>query len=280
MKIPTIRTREPDAYKGNFGRVVIVGGSRGMSGAVALTGMGALHAGAGLVTLAVPDRCLETVAGFHPCYMTVPIANCERGCMLPAGKAVIDDLLTNATSAAIGPGLRQTDGVRQLVADVYANASCPLVVDADALNALAAQKVDLSSTNGPRILTPHIGEFRRLAGDANMDAEACREQAVQMAGANNLTILLKGHRTLITDGTQTHENQTGNPGMATGGSGDVLTGIIVALLGQGYTPMEAAVLGAHVHGLAGDLAREVVGEISLTARHLIDWLSAAFLQLP
>lgn len=277
MKIPVIHPRRSDAHKGDFGRVLIIGGSRGMSGAVALSGMAALHSGAGLVTLAVPERCLETVAAFHPCYMPVPIKDDANGCMVDLEQ--VTDLVAKSNCVAIGPGLGRTTHIENLVSHVYATCPAPLLVDADGLNALAATKVDLSSAAGPRILTPHVGEFRRLVGQPELEPSACREQASKLAAEKNVVILLKGKNTLITDGERIHENQTGNPGMATGGSGDVLTGVIVALLGQGYSPMEAAVLGAHVHGLAGDQARNAVGEISLTARTLIDFLGAAFLHL-
>ncbi len=250
-----------------------------MSGAVALTGMSAVSSGAGLVTLAVPDRCLETVAGFDPCYMTVPISDNEVGHMLSSETESILEMTKSATSVAMGPGLGQSNDIRQIVGRLYRDCPRPMVVDADGLNALAKGKVALSEFAGPRILTPHIGEFRRLVGQPELTVEACRAEAARLAEKHKLVIVLKGRRSLVTNGTDRHENLTGNPGMATGGSGDVLTGVIVALIGQGYSTMDAAVLGTHVHGLAGDLGSQAYGQISLTARKLVDRLAPAFQSL-
>ena len=152
-----------------------------------------------------------------------------------------------------------------------------MVIDADALNALAAVPEILPQSAGPRILTPHIGEFRRLIGEPNLSPTDCRNRAKTFAAQNQLVLVLKGNRTLVTDGSVQYENTTGNPGMATGGSGDVLTGVITALLGQDYSPLEAAVLGVFVHGLAGDIARDQLGEISMTALGIANALPAAFL---
>jgi len=154
-----------------------------------------------------------------------------------------------------------------------------MVIDADGLNALAAAADGLASPGGPRILTPHPGEFARLAkisGDEKPSRDEQINAAKKLAAEHNIVILLKGHRTIITDGSQTTENTTGNPGMATGGTGDVLTGIITALVCQGLSPFDAAVLGAHVHGHAGDLAAAEMGQVSLIASDLVHFLPIAF----
>lgn len=281
MDIPNLKRRDANTHKGTFGRALIVGGSRGMAGAVALAGMAATKSGAGLTTLAVPDCCLETVAGFDPTYMTVPLANDERGRL--HGKALpnLVELMGNATSIGLGPGLSASPYVCDLVLDLYLGFSGPMVVDADGLNALATATDMLKAAAGPRILTPHIGEFRRLMGTETgmLTPEECRERVQEFAAENKVIVVLKGHRSIVTDGSTQYENQTGNPGMASGGSGDVLTGVITALLGQDLTPIEAAVLGVHVHGLAGDLARDAIGEISMTASDTKDYLAAAFRKL-
>ena len=152
-----------------------------------------------------------------------------------------------------------------------------MVVDADGLNALSENPSSLTSAAGPRILTPHVGEFRRLANKPSMNAEDCQTEAKRFAWDHQCIVVMKGHRTLVTDGNREFNNETGNPGMATGGSGDVLTGVILGLLGQGLAAWEAAVLGVYLHGLAGDLARDRVGEASLVASDIKDHLAAALL---
>lgn len=275
---PRLAPRPRDSHKGNYGRALLIGGSRGMSGAIALAGMASLRSGAGLVTLAVPDACCETVASFEPSYMTLPVNDDHRGRI--AWRA-IDKLRRRAASAtvvALGPGLGQSVDVRRVVHDLYHTVAAPLIVDADGLNALARRRELLLVHAGPRILTPHPTEFRRLLGaSGDMTRDQLEVAAIEFAWANRVTIVLKGHRSLITDGVSHTHNSTGNPGMATGGSGDVLTGVITALVAQGLNPFDAAVVGCRVHGRAGDLAAARLGEVSLTARDLLDDLPAAFL---
>jgi NAD(P)H-hydrate epimerase len=251
-----------------------------MAGAIALAGMAALRSGTGLVRLGIPERCLETVASFHPCYTTVPLPNDEQGRLLAATPAVLE-LIAPATAVAFGPGVGRSASLNRLAEDLYTQVTQPLVVDADGLNALAERAVPLAAPGGPRILTPHPGEFARLMQQSTgLDWEALAEQAITLARQFGVVIVLKGHRSLITDGTRSKRNSTGNPGMATGGSGDVLTGIITALLCQGLAPFEAAHLGCYLHGTAGDLAAEQLGQVSLTARDLIEALPRAFQNLP
>ena len=279
MQVPKLKRRDPDSHKGHFGRVLLVGGSRGMSGAIALAGISAVNSGAGLVTLAVPDRCLETVAGHCLSYMTIPLADDDNGRLSSNAESKLLDAAKQATSVGVGPGLSRCDGVTRIVAALYRQFAGPMVVDADALNALASKPTGLLCAAGPRILTPHIGEFRRLADDETLTPEACRARAVELAAEHKLVIVLKGNRTLVTNGSVKFENNTGNPGMATGGSGDVLTGVLAALLGQGYSPLEAAVLGVHLHGMAGDVGRDQFGEISLSAENIASCLPIAFQRL-
>jgi ADP-dependent NAD(P)H-hydrate dehydratase len=273
--LPKLPPRDPDAHKGDFGTALIVGGSRGMSGAVALAGMAALRGGAGLVRLAVPDVCLETVAGFEPSYTTLPLPCDAAGRIsLKAADQIIEHSAA-ATVMALGPGLGRSTELDQLATRLYRKIALPMVVDADGLNALASQPDVLARPGGPRILTPHPGEFARLTGK-KLDGEARQQAAVELAARCGVVLLLKGHRTLATDGKRQAINATGNPGMATGGSGDVLTGLITALLCQLLEPFEAAQLGAHLHGLAGDLAAKELGQVSLIAQDLVEFLPAAF----
>jgi NAD(P)H-hydrate epimerase len=275
---PTIELprRQPDAHKGHFGLALIVGGSRGMSGAVALAGMAALRAGAGLVRLAVPDSVLDTVAGLEPSYMTLPLPADAGGRISLTARETIVQATSTATTVGLGPGIGRSLGLDALVGWLYANLPQPMVVDADGLNALAARPNVLSHPGGPRILTPHPGEFSRLVGGKRVPIEQREAAARDLASRAGAVVVLKGHRTCVTDGKRSEINHTGNPGMATGGSGDVLTGLIVALVCQGLTPFDAARLGVHLHGLAGDLAAEQTGLEGLIASDLVRFLPAAF----
>ncbi len=275
--LPLLPSRAADSHKGSYGRVLIIGGSRGMSGAAALAGMAALRSGAGLVRLAVAESCLDTVAAFDPCYMTVPLPDDSEGRLAVDSVADLEPILDWATTVAIGPGLSRSAQLDHLVVELYRHAVQPLVVDADALNALASQGIDLSKHAAPRILTPHPGEMARLI-DSNIDqVQAARKDVAQaFAKAHDVILVLKGHATVIASRDQLAINATGNPGMATGGTGDVLTGITVAITAQGLAPFDAARLAAHVHGLAGDLQAARLGEVSLIARDLIDGLPQAF----
>jgi NAD(P)H-hydrate epimerase len=272
--LPRLPPRAPDAHKGNFGLALIVGGSRGMAGAVALAGMAALRGGAGLVRLAVPDVCVDTVAGFEPSYMTVALPSDSGGRLAATAFDAIAPLVDAATVIACGPGLGRSLELDQLVGRLYQEVHQPMVVDADALNALATEADALDQPGGPRILTPHPGEFARLIGK-KLEPEQRQAAAVELAARCRAVIVLKGHRTFLTDGTRQAINTTGNPGMATGGSGDVLTGLITALWCQGLDPFDAAQLGVHLHGLAGDLAAEELGQVSLIASDLVRFLPAA-----
>jgi len=250
-----------------------------MAGAISLAGVACLRSGAGLVKLAVPECIVDTVAGFEPSFMTLPLP-CDRGghIRLKSSRKVAE-FLEAATCVACGPGLGRSPRLELFVRELYQSLPQPMVIDADGLNALAAADDGLANPGGPRILTPHPGEFARLTKTPAGEKLSREEQiamAKQLAAEHNIVVLLKGYRTTITDGSQTAENTTGNPGMATGGTGDVLTGIITALVCQGLSAFDAVVLGAHVHGLAGDLAAGELGQVSLIASDLVHYLPQAF----
>ena len=297
--LPRLAPRRADSHKGDYGRVLLIGGSQGMAGAIALAGMAALRSGAGLVQLAVPQSCQGVVAGFEPSYMVAGLPE-KDGCIAYDARMRLKELLATATVVACGPGMGRTRGVTQLVGWLYAKLDRPLVIDADGLNALAECDALMRPAAGVRLLTPHPGEFRRLVaavkvpgidaaspsacGQESTAGAAARRQndaaaAPLLAAHSKATIVLKGHGTVVTDGTRTVVNTTGNPGMATGGAGDVLTGVIAALLAQGLGAFEAAQLGAFVHGLAGDLAAAELGEVSLIASDLVRYLPRAFQML-
>ncbi len=265
LDIPRLPARRADSHKGDFGRVLIVAGSRGFSGAAILCGRGALRGGAGLVTVACPADVQNVVAAGNPCYMTADLP--DHAVELPPADVV-----------AIGPGLGHTANVAGLVRELITSFAGPLVIDADALAALAPGS---SMRTVPAVLTPHPGEFARLVNKSVTEVQRQREElAVEYAREQGVVMLLKGSGTIVTDGTRLYINDTGNPGMATGGCGDVLTGLIAALLGQRLPPFEAAVLGTWAHGRAGDLAAAQFGEISLTAVDLLDHLPAALVADP
>ena len=277
--LPKLPPRPTESHKGDFGRALLVGGSSGMAGAVALAGMAALRSGAGLVTLAVPRPILSTVASLEPSYMTVALPADAAGRISAAARETIEVFVQRSTAVACGPGLHQSNELNELVGWLYTSVDRPMIVDADGLNALAMQRQILPQPGGPRIITPHPGEFARLAGRVVDDPQKRSALAVELARELRMVIVLKGHATLVTDGTHSWHNTTGNPGMATGGTGDVLTGVITALVCQGMPLLDAARLGVYVHGLAGDLAAAELGEVSLIASDLPRFLPAAFQQL-
>ncbi len=228
----------------------------------------------GLVTVATPRACQEIVAGFEPSYMTLPLPDAE-GQVSASARDTIALAMTKASVVACGPGLGRSADLTELIVWLYQTFDMPMVVDADALNALAERQEALGSPGGPRILTPHPGEFTRLAKIDRVADDQRQELATALARRTGAVVLLKGHRTVITDGQQLAINTTGNPGMASGGSGDVLTGVITALMCQHLSPLDAARLGAHVHGLAGDLAAAAIGPVGIIASDLVRYLPAA-----
>jgi NAD(P)H-hydrate epimerase len=278
-QLPRLAPRAADSNKGSFGRVLVVAGSRGMTGAAILCGRAALRGGAGLVYVAVPREVLPIVAAGDPCYLTVPLAQDAEGRLDAAALAELSTLEPAQTVLAIGPGLGRGPGVSSLLPELLAKVTRPVVLDADGLNAFASQPAKLRTAGAPLIVTPHPGEMGRLLGQGAAQVQVRRpELAVRFAREHKAVVVLKGHGTLVTDGRRLYRNTTGNPGMATGGTGDVLTGLTAALLGQGLEPFAAAQLGVYLHGLAGDLARDRLGEVSLIATDLLDFLPAALQQ--
>lgn len=281
--IPTLPKRPFDSHKGRFGTVLVVAGGRGMAGAAALCGAACLRSGAGLVRVACPVEVQQTVASFEPSYMTFPLANDGDGLLnyVPAREA-LERLLPQADVLAIGPGLGQSDGLRQLVRWVVEFVELPTVLDADGLNVLAGRCDLLRNLKRPLVVTPHPGEFSRLTGKTVSEIQADREghAAAFAAEADSLVVVLKGTGSVVTDGRRVFVNTTGNPGMASGGVGDVLTGVIAALISQKLPAFEAAQLGVYAHGLAGDIARDQNGEVGMIAGDVVDALPDAFYQIP
>ena len=281
IEIPKLPPRDVDAHKGSFGRVLLVGGSRGMAGSIALSAMAAMRSGAGLGHVAVPDVILETVAAFEPCVMTHGLEHDLDGRLV---LSALEDILAAAEgkdAVGIGPGFSRTGQAGALGRELVRSITAPMVVDADALFGLAENLSALKSAAGPRVLTPHPGEFSRLSGSSISGEPADRRQAAEAFASRfeNVVLVLKGAGTIVTDGERTFVNETGNAGMATAGSGDVLTGIITALIGQGMEPCEAAVLGVHAHGAAGDLLATSHGQVGLIASDLVEALPRVWMAM-
>lgn len=277
--LPVLRPRDADSHKGKFGSALIIGGSRGMAGAISMTGLAAARTGAGTVRLAVPDCCLETVASFSPCSMTLPLAHDPDGRIALAAAQQLTPWLTQATCVAIGPGMGQATGLQEMLLAVLAAIKTPTVIDADGLNNLAALESSRFAWRkrlaAPLVITPHPGEWARLSGVPASDRAGQIQAAVELAAEHALLVVLKGHRTVITDGFSLVENLTGTPAMATGGSGDVLTGVITALICQGLSPRDAAHLGVHLHGLAGEIAADELSSHVVLPTELIQFLPTA-----
>lgn len=260
--------RDPWGHKGTFGKILLLCGSRGYTGAAYLAAMGALRSGAGLTFLGVPENiyAIEAVKLNEPVVFPLPD---EGGCLSADAVPEILERLPKLDAVLIGPGLGQSDGTLAVVQAVLENAECPVVVDADGINVLSRHRDLLRGRRYPTILTPHDGEFARLGGVIGADRMA---SAAALAKDLGCIVLLKGHETCITDGETGYRNHTGNPGMAVGGSGDVLAGIIVSLLGQGLATLEAAACGAWLHGAAGDLCAAEIGQYGMLPTDMLDRL--------
>jgi ADP-dependent NAD(P)H-hydrate dehydratase / NAD(P)H-hydrate epimerase len=273
--------RQVDSHKGDYGHVLVVAGSRGRTGAAHLAALGALRSGAGLVTVATPKTCAPIVAAMAPEYMTLSLDETDEGQL---GTGSVEQVLSFERDViAVGPGLGTGEPVAAFVRSLLERGSVPLVLDADALNVLARDPESLNGRDGGRdvIITPHPGEMARLVGLSIDDVQANRiEVARSFATSRNLYVILKGHRTLIaTPDGKVFICPTGNPGMATGGSGDLLTGMVAAWLGQLLDTEAACKLAVFLHGLAGDLAEADEGEIAMTATDIAGRIGDAVLEL-
>ena len=286
---PLLAPRARDANKGSYGHVLVIGGSLGKAGAAAMAGFSALRAGAGLSTVATPKSVLATVAGFHPEIMTEPLPETEEGTIslraLESGSGL--DTLLERKTLAIGPGISRNSETAEFVRAIVKRSATSIVVDADGLNAFEGVADKLNGRGRILVITPHPGEMARLTGLTIAEIQANRlEVARNFAREHELIVVLKGHRTLIAgpttaapDGT-VWVNPTGNPGMATGGTGDILTGMVAGLIAQHpQHALAATALAVYLHGLAGDLASESVGESSLVATDLVRFLPQAFAEM-
>jgi ADP-dependent NAD(P)H-hydrate dehydratase len=277
-QLPTLAQRPADSNKGTFGRVLVISGSMGMSGAAVLCGSAALRSGAGLVRVAVPTDILPIVAAGNPCYMTAPMPQDEHGRFSDSAVPGLLSLAQGNNVVAMGPGFGRSPAITALVSALLTQLPMPVVLDADGLNALHTDR--LGERTAPLVMTPHPGEFSRLSGlDIPTIQGRRQEVASRFAAEHGVILVLKGQGTVVTDGKRIFVNTTGNPGMATAGSGDVLTGVIAAFLAQGLEPFDAAQLGVYIHGFAGDMARDALGEVGMIAADLLTYLSQAIRRL-
>ena len=257
--------RDPFGHKGTFGKVLLLCGSKGYTGAPWFAAMGALRSGTGLVYLGVPESIYDIEAVKLNETVIFPLPE-ETGTLSEKALPEILKRLPGMDAVLIGCGLGQSAGTEALVQAVLQQAACPVILDADGINVMVKHKDILRRRANPTILTPHYGEFLRIGG---IPAENPMEAAEKLAGDLNVIVLLKGHETCVTDGNRGFINHTGNSGMAKGGSGDLLAGVILGFLGQGMLPLEAAACGAFFHGAAGDLAAQEFSEYGMIPTDLL-----------
>ncbi|MCM8770194.1 MAG: NAD(P)H-hydrate dehydratase [Candidatus Omnitrophica bacterium] len=272
------QARAANTHKGSYGHLFILGGSPGLTGAVCLAAQAAMRSGVGLVTVGIPESLNPIIEMKLTEAMSKPLP--ETDCFTFSQKAIkptLDFISSRVTAVVLGPGISLQSETSEWVRELLPQLSIPMVIDADALKIIAAAKDVLKKLKAPAVLTPHPGEMSFLVETTTENVQRNRERiAEELAREYQVTVILKGHRTVITDGQQTVINLTGNPGMATAGSGDVLAGIVGSFLAQKMAVFEAARWAVYIHGLAGDLAVATKGEISLIASDLIDYLPAAF----
>jgi ADP-dependent NAD(P)H-hydrate dehydratase / NAD(P)H-hydrate epimerase len=276
---PLVQPRPAESNKGSYGHVLVVGGAVGKAGSVAMAGISALRAGAGLSTVATAKSTLATVAGFYPELMTEPLPETDAGTISSSASEKLDALMKGKSVVAIGPGISRHPATAELVRAIVAHCPIPVVLDADGLNAFEGHTDLLSGYGRVLVITPHPGEMARLAGCSIAEVQKDRlGVARKFAREHEVIVVLKGHRTLVVqpDG-EAWVNTSGNPGMSTGGTGDILTGIVAGMIAQNPNNGLLAVLAAvHLHGLSGDLMLESVGEHSMVATDLLRGLPEAF----
>jgi yjeF C-terminal region, hydroxyethylthiazole kinase-related len=276
-ELPFIRDRERDTHKGNYGHVLVIGGSKDFVGAPAISSLAALKSGAGLVTMAVPSCVAGMVSG--RILEVIPLSLGDEDGYL--GKVALDEVLTMIDRfdvVAVGPGLGMGEPVKAFMDGLIKNCPLPMVIDADGLNNI--EPTALIKSKAPVVVTPHPGEMARLTGRKTEDVNSDRINITrEFTRRYKATCVLKGARTVIAVENRYYIIPTGNPGMATAGSGDVLTGVIAGFIGQGFSPTDAAILGAYVHGLAGDMLAKKRGEYGITATDIASYIPVAINEL-
>ena len=287
-KIPEIMPRDHNSHKGNYGRVLVIAGSTGMTGAAYLCSKAVIRAGAGLVTLAIPESLNPIMEVKLTCVMTLPLPQTENGTLAKKAKGKVLDFSKGFDAVVIGPGLSQHPDTIEFVLDLLYEINLPVVLDADGLNAIVDKLYILNEIKNDIILTPHPGELARLMKPKSIGEiqanriEIAKEfiNSINQESKSNkekeIILVLKGNNTIVINRDNIYINTSGNPGMATGGSGDVLSGVIGAFIAQRFTPFSAAQLGVYIHGVAGDYAAKEKGEISMIPTDIIDCMPNAF----
>ena len=284
-KLPKLNPRKRNSHKGSYGRVLVLAGSPGLTGAAYLCSKAALRSGSGIVTLGVPESLNSVMESKLTCVMTHPLPETKASTLSNKGKKKIMKLCESHDVVALGPGLSQQPETRELILWLIQNIDRNMVIDADGLNALSDKVNVLHKIKRHAVLTPHPGEMSRLGSAKNVQKERLGTatkfvQSIQkkLNNEGKLTLVLKGDKTIVANSRKVYVNRTGNPGMATAGTGDVLTGIIASLIGQGYDVFDASQLGVYIHGLAGDIAAKKKGEHSMIASDIIECLPDAFIK--
>ena len=276
-ELPRIKNRPRDSHKGSFGHVLVVAGSPGMTGAGCMAATAAQRAGAGLVTLALHQDLNHIAEVKLTSAMSLPLPPADVGIVGMQAALKILDVAERFDLAVVGPGLGQDIRTARMVRKLVKELELPLILDADGLNAMQDHVELLRDRRQPTVLTPHPGEMQRLGGfESPAEVQKNRTKvAVDFASENSVWLVLKGQGTVVTDGKRVYINPTGNPGMATGGSGDVLSGLLAGLTCQDMEGFGAACLAVFVHGLAGDLAARGKGELSMIPEDLLDYVPEA-----
>lgn len=277
--LPRLPSRAKDSHKGTFGKVLILAGSVGMSGAAVLAGMGALRGGAGLVQIACPAAIQHVIASGSPCYLTLGLTHDSTGELTAASLEKLNSILPAVQAVAIGPGMGRGPDVIQALQHLITHYAGPIIIDADGLHAFTIlhQAGKIHDRKVPLTFTPHPGEFAQMTGLTSQLIQADRkQQALRYVMEHKVLLVLKGQGTIVTDGQRMYVNTTGNAGMAKGGSGDVLTGLIASLAAQGMAPLEAAQAAVYLHGYAGDLAAASLSEQAMLPTDLVESLPMAF----
>ncbi|MEK6765688.1 MAG: NAD(P)H-hydrate dehydratase [Planctomycetota bacterium] len=287
-KLPELTPRKSDTHKGSYGRVLVLAGSPGMTGAAYLCSKAALRSGSGIVTLGIPESLNPVMETKLTCVMTYPLPETKASTLSNKGRKEILKLCESHDVVALGPGLSQQPETKDMILWLIKTIDRTMVIDADGLNALTGNVNVLHKIKRNVVLTPHPGEMSRLTGlgsakDVQKERLVTATQFVQsiqkkLGDEKKIVLVLKGDKTIVADYGKAYVNRTGNPGMATAGAGDVLTGIIVSLIGQGFDVFDASQLGVYIHGLAGDIAAKKKGELSMIASDIIDCLPDAFIK--
>jgi len=276
--IQKLPSRREDSHKGDYGRILVVAGSVGMTGAAYLCSQGALKAGSGLVTNAIPESLNQIMEVKLTEVMTLPLAESKQRSLGKKARKDILEFAKRCSAVVIGPGVGGSEETRALVRELLRRIECPVVLDADGINAIEGRAGIISRRKFRTVLTPHPGEMARIIKkDVSFIQMQRVEAAKGLAKETGAVVCLKGHKTVVSDADgQVYVNETGNSGMATGGTGDVLTGMIASFIGQGVDDFSSAVSAVYLHGLSGDLAAEKKGPFSLVATDILDFLPEAF----